>query len=331
MQDILRHKPYIIAEVNSSHFGNIDTALLMIKTLKDIGANCVKFQSFSVESLYSQSYYLKNPIQKRIIDKFSIKKDDFIRLRKYAEELDIDFSSTPYSKEEVDFLLTLQVPFIKIASQEIDNLDFLEYIAKSGANIIISSGMASVEEIQTALDTILQHNKNIILLHCTSIYPTPNNLANLNNITMLKERFNINIGYSDHTQGYKAASLATALGACVIEKHFSLDNTKMGMDNNMAANADDFKDMILQIKHTIKILGSKERILSDEELVYKQKMQRNIVANKNLNKGDTISKDDLDFKRAGFGLSIKEKDKLIGKTLKNDIQKDFVITLEDLQ
>lgn len=331
MQNILKHKPYIISEVNSSHFGDINTALLMIKILKDIGANCVKFQSFSAESLYSQSYYLKNPIQKRIIDKFSIKKDDFIKLREYAKELDIDFSSTPYSKEEVDFLLSLQVPFIKIASQEIDNLNFLEYIAKSGANIIISSGMANIEEIQTALETILKHNKNVILLHCTSIYPTPNNLANLNNITMLKEKFKINIGYSDHTQGYKAASLAVALGACVIEKHFSLDNTKMGMDNNMAINKDDFREMIEQIKDTIKILGAKERILSNEELAYKQKMQRNIIANKNLSKGDVITKDDLDFKRAGEGLSIKDKDKLIGKKLKNDIQQDCIITYEDLQ
>lgn len=331
MQNILKHKPYIIAEVNSSHFGDIDTALLMIKTLKDIGANCVKFQSFSAESLYSKSYYLKNPIQKRIIDKFSIKKDDFIKLREYAKELDIDFSSTPYSKEEVDFLLSLQVPFIKIASQEIDNLDFLEYIAKSGANIIISSGMANIEEIQTALNTILKYNKNVILLHCTSIYPTPNNLANLNNIIMLKEKFSINIGYSDHTQGYKAASLAVALGACVIEKHFSLDNTKMGMDNNMATNKDDFREMILEIQDTIKILGAKERILSNEELAYKQKMQRNIIANRNLNKGDVITKDDLDFKRAGEGLSVKDKDKLIGKKLKNDIQQDCIITYEDLQ
>ena len=239
--------PYIIAEINSSHNGRVETARKMIETAKEIGVSCVKFQSWSADSLYSESYYAGNPIARRIVQKFSLNEEQLGELADYCAEIGISFSSTPYSRREVDFLLErCRAPFIKIASMDINNPEYLKYIAGTGAPIILSTGMAETAEVERAVKTLEDAgNPNIILLHCISIYPAAPSTIHLNNIAGLREAFpGCPVGFSDHTLGIETACAATALGAAVIEKHFTLDKTKMGMDNNMATEPDEFARMI---------------------------------------------------------------------------------------
>ena len=326
--------PYVIAEVNSSHNGSVETAREMIKAAFDSGCDCVKFQSWSPESLYSKSYYDKNPISKRIVQKFSLNAQQLLDMANYCHEIGIGFSSTPYSNEEVDFLVDeCKIPFIKIASMEVNNPDFLEYIAKKGVPIILSTGMAELEEVKKAVKIIEEAgNKQICLLHCISIYPAAAETINLNNISMLRKEFpNYPIGFSDHTLGYGVACGAVALGVAVIEKHITLDKTKMGMDNNMAIEPDEMKALIENCKNVQKAMGSFERIVTQAEYEQRLKMRRSIIATKDLSAGTILTKDMLSAKRPGDGISPEKMNSIIGKKLKKDICADCLIFEEDIE
>ena len=168
-----KQEPYIVAELNSSHNGKIENAKAMISAAKDCGCDCVKMQSWSAESLYADEYYENNPISKRIVSKFSFDEEKMRELVQYSKEIGIDFSSTPYSEREVDFLVDeTEAPFIKIASMEINNLPFLKYIASKGLPIVLSTGMSTIEEIEAAVSAIeTTGNKKLCILHCVSLYP----------------------------------------------------------------------------------------------------------------------------------------------------------------
>lgn len=327
-------KPYIIAEVNSSHNGNIETAKEMIKSIKECGCDCVKFQSWSTESLYSKTYYDKNPISKRIVQKFALSKEDLYNLANYCKELNIGFSSTPYCEEEVDFLVDkCEVPFIKIASMEINNYDFLEYIAKKNVPMILSTGMAEIQEIKKAVKIIENTgNKQLALLHCISIYPANINTINLNNIKMLRKLYpNYPIGFSDHTLGYEIALGAVALGSAIIEKHFTLDKSKPGMDNNMALEPDEMKKLVECTNNVYEALGQEERTVLQAEYDQRLKMRRSITAKQNLKQGTVLTKEMLYAKRPGDGISPDKIDLIIGKKLKKDINADYLIYFEDIE
>jgi N-acetylneuraminate synthase len=326
--------PYIIAEVNSSHNGNKETAKEMIKAAKNAGCNCVKFQSWSPESLYSKTYYDKNPISKRIVQKFSFSKEDLKEMADYCKENSIGFSSTPYSRAEVDFLADeCDVPFIKIASMEINNYDYLRYIAKKQKPIILSTGMADLDEIEKAVNVIERTGNNqLCLLHCISIYPADSHSINLNNIVLLRENYpQYPIGFSDHTLGYEISCAAVALGAAVIEKHLTLDKSKMGMDNNMAIEPDEMGQLVACCKNINVALGKKIREVSSEEKLQRLKMRRSIIAIKDLKEGEILKREDLDAKRPGDGISPDKIDMLIGKKLKKDITGDSLIYLKDVE
>lgn len=324
--------PYIIAEINSSHNGSVETARKMIETAKEIGVSCVKFQSWSADSLYSGSYYAGNPIAKRIVQKFALDEEQLGELADYCAEIGIAFSSTPYSRREVDFLLErCRAPFIKIASMDINNPDYLKYIARTGAPIILSTGMAETAEVERAVKTIEDAgNSNIILLHCISIYPAEPSTIHLNNITGLREAFpGCPVGFSDHTLGIETACAATALGAAVIEKHFTLDKTKMGMDNNMATEPDEFARMIQCCHNVHEALGSKERVVSEAEYEQRRKMRRSVIAARDLKAGQTLSAADLDVKRPGTGIPADRLENMIGRTLARDVKADTLLTDAD--
>ena len=326
--------PYVVAEVNSSHNGSVDTAREMIKAAKESGCDCVKFQSWSPESLYSKTYYDKNPISKRIVQKFSLTADQLLDMANYCNELGIGFSSTPYSEEEVDFLVDkCKIPFIKIASMEVNNPDFLTYIAKKGVPIILSTGMAELEEVRKAVKIIEDAgNKQICLLHCISIYPAAPETINLNNILMLRKEFpNYPIGFSDHTLGYGMACGATALGAAVIEKHITLDKTKMGMDNNMAIEPDEMKALVENCANVQAGMGSYDRVVTQAEYDQRLKMRRSVIAIKDLSAGTILTKDMLSAKRPGDGVSPDKVELLLGKKLNKNICADSLILIEDVE
>lgn len=326
-------RPYFIAEVNSSHNGNMDVARKMIDAAKASGCDCVKFQSWSASSLYSKTYYKENPIAKRFVDKFSLTPDKLSELADYCMQVGIGFSSTPYSKEEVDFLVEMRVPFIKIASMELNNPEFLAYIASKNIPIVLSTGMGEIQEIRKAVQVIENAgSNNLILLHCVSIYPAEESTINLNNIVGLREEFpKYPIGFSDHTIGNTAAIGATALGAAVIEKHLTLDKKKIGMDNQMAMEPDDLKCLTESCRVMQIALGSKERTVLPGECEQRANMRRSIVSTRDINIGEVITRDDLYAKRPGTGIPPEKIPELVGKVVLNKIEADTIIKETDFK
>ena len=325
---------YFVAEVNSSHNGNTETAKKMIDAAVNAGFNCVKFQSWSINSLYSKSYYKENPIAKRFVDRFSMTPDQLKEMAKYCMQKGIGFSSTPYSKEEVDFLVEeCNVPFIKIASMEINNLDILRYIGEKQVSIVLSTGMAEMEEIRLAIKVLESSgNKRIALLHCVSIYPSETKTINLNNIIGLRDEFpEYPIGFSDHTLGDIAAIGATALGAAIIEKHITLDSKKIGMDNSMAMEPDDLKVLIDRCRMVNIALGSKKRMVLEKEYNQRKIMRRSIIATRDIPSGTILIREDLAAKRPGTGIPPENMEKLIGKKVNRDIEEDTLIFSEDIK
>ena len=321
--------PYFIAEVNTSHFGDIEKAKKLIDAVKKAGADCVKFQSWSTDSLYSNDFYKENPMAKRFVKKFSLDENEQEILAEYCKSVNIDFASTPYSIEEANFLINkCKVPFIKVASMDINNYPYLRYLAKTESAIIISSGMANFDEITKAIKLLESEGaKNVILLHCISIYPAAPELINLNHIRFLKESFpNITIGYSDHTLGIEVGIASVAMGACVIEKHFTLDSSVIGMDNQMAMEEKELTQMVTSIKNTFKALGTQEKIVSHEELDQSKKMRRSLVAAKEMKIGDILTEDCLEAKRPGTGICVSEWDTYLNKKIIKPILKDSLLT-----
>ena len=326
-------RPYIVAEVNSSHNGSMETARRMIDAAAEAGCDCVKFQSWSTSSLYSKTYYRQNPIAERFVNKFSLSPGQLKELCGYCGEKGVDFSSTPYSEAEVDFLVEeCKVPFIKIASMEINHPKFLRYIGEKRIPIVLSTGMSDMAEIERAVRILGDAGvAQMVLLHCVSIYPTVLKAVNLNNIIGLREKFGkYPIGFSDHTEGDAAAVAATALGAALIEKHLTLDRAKVGMDNGMATEPDALQAMVSKCRDIQIALGSRERVVQAEELAQRRNMRRSIIAQRDIPKGKIITEEDLYAKRPGTEFAPDRIGELLGKIAVRDIEADTLIVPEDL-
>lgn len=326
-------RPYIVAEVNSSHNGDVEVARQMIDAAAECGADCVKFQSWSVDTLYSKSYYKENPIAKRFVKKFSLAPSDLAELAKYAKGTGIAFSSTPYSEEEVDFLIKMcDAPYVKIASMELNNPKFLRYIAKKDIPIVLSTGMGETAEIREAVSVLEDAGATqLVLLHCVSIYPVDIDTVNLNNIIGLREMFpNYPIGFSDHTVGDAAAVAAVALGAALIEKHLTLDRSKIGMDNGMATEPEAFQSLVQKCRDIQRGMGTKERTVTTAEYEQRKKMRRSLVATRDLKAGDVLAAEDICAKRPGGGIAPDKLEGILGKCLNRDISADMLIMPEDI-
>ena len=209
-------KPYIVAELNTSHFGNIEIAKSMIDEAKSAGCDCVKFQSWSADTLYSESYYEDNRMAKRMVSKFSLSNAQLHELAEYATKKELDFASTPYSIEEARFLVEkCNVPFVKIASMELNNTPYLTELGRLQVPLVLSTGMGTTEEIISAVEAIQSTgNEDIVILHCTSVYPSPPIIIRLQNIVGLRTEFpQYPIGYSDHSLGIEIPAASVALGA----------------------------------------------------------------------------------------------------------------------
>lgn len=326
-------QPYFVAELNTSHFGDLSIARNMILEAKQSGCDCVKFQSWSEDSLYSRDFYKENPIAKRLFKKFSLSPNELNELVSYCKEVNIRFASTPYSKEEVNFLAEkCDVPFIKVASMDLNNHPFLKHIGSVQKPVVLSTGMGTMDEIEQAV-SVLEGSGcyDICILHCVAVYPPEIKTLQLNNIKGLRSKFeNYPIGYSDHSLGLEMACASVALGACLIEKHFTLDKARLGMDNQMATEPVEMAQLVTSCKNIHAALGSTERVLSGAELDQKTKMRRSIVSARVLKKGETISYADLDLKRPGTGISPINLDSIVGKQLKRDLDADEILFPEDI-
>lgn len=337
-------KPYVIAELGSNHNGDMEIARKMIVQAKDAGADCVKFQSWSKDTIfakkkYEDNYFITDDYRDRndftleeIVEEYSISENELLEMKAFANEVGIDCTSTPFSKGEADFLVDkMDTPFIKVASMDLNNYPFLQYLAKKEKPMIISTGLSELYEIDKAIKTIENAgNKQIVILHCVSTYPPKDKEVNLNNIKTLMSTYpNYPIGFSDHTLGTAIPLAAVALGACLIEKHFTLDKNMEGWDHKVSATQDEMAEIVENSKRISEALGS-FRITATETDEKKREFRRSIVLTRALKEGEVISESDIDYKRPGNGLSPELTDFIIGRTVKKDLAYDHIITKEDL-
>lgn len=333
-----RKEPYVIAEIGSNHNGNMEMARKLITEAHNAGADCIKFQSWSKETIfakevYEKNYFLNDDYRNRndytleqIVEEFSISESQLIDMKLFSDSIGIDCTSTPFSKKEVDFLVEkMNVKFIKIASMDLNNYPFLEYVAGKKKPIVISTGLSELSEIDKAVRTIERKgNYEIIILHCISIYPPEDKQVNLKNMETLAKIYGYPVGFSDHTLGYSIPLAAIALGAKIIEKHFTLDKNLFGWDHKVSATPDEMNIICNEGKRIVTALGI-NRIYSHENDERKQAFRRSIVTTRKMNAGEIISEDDIDFKRPGTGLTPEEIKYVVGRTLKKNIEKDQVL------
>lgn len=337
-------EPYIIAELGSNHNGDMELAKKLILAAKEAGADCVKFQSWTKDTIFSkrkyeENFFLSDDYRNRndynleqIVGKFQITEEQLKEMKEFSDKIGIDCISTPFSKREVDFLVDkLNVPFIKIASMDVNNYPFLEYVAKKNKPIVISTGLSELYEIDKAIRTIENTgNDQIVILHCVSIYPPKDEEVNLNNITTLQNIYDYPIGYSDHTLGATIALASVVKGACIIEKHFTLDKNMFGWDHKVSADSEDLKTICAESKRIYKAMGNKRiyREENDERVV---EFRRSIVLTRDMKKGEIITEKDIDFKRPGRGIEPGYANIIIGRKLNKDLKYDDIITFEDFE
>lgn len=322
-------RPFVIAEVNTSHRGNLASAKESILAAKAAGADAVKFQSWSPGSLFTARYLSEHSLERRFYEKFSLTEEALAELFEFARAQGILASSTAYSAPEIDFLKsTGSAPFIKLASMDLTNCDLIRYALETKKTIIISTGLATGDEVTKSIEKLSEViDQNLIIFHCTSIYPTTLSGSAVGNIPWLQDRFpRIPIGYSDHTRGSAAALLALALGARIFEKHFSLDTSKPGFDNQMAADFPTFSAYVQDLRDAAQSIGARSRELSNEEVQQREIMRRSAFAAHDLPAGKEILAEDFIFRRPGTGLGHFEAENFIGRVTARFIERDSMIS-----
>lgn len=331
---------FIIAEAGVNHNGDINLAKKLIDIAKKANVDAVKFQTFKTEKIVGKfadmAEYQKENLKTKesqfdMIKKLELSYSDFRELKRYCDENNIMFLSTPDDEDSLDLLVDLKVPMIKVGSTEITNLKYLSRIAKKNLPIILSTGMSTLGEVETALKTIhYSGNNKVTLLHATTDYPTKYEDVNLKAMITLKNAFNVPIGYSDHTLAYEAAVAAVSMGAQVIEKHFTLDKSMEGPDHKASLNPNELEEFVIKIRNTEALLGDgiKKPTKREEQNIIVAR--RSIVAAYDLKKGSVITENMIVFKRPGSGIKPEMIDILIGRTLKRDIKEDEVIQWEDI-
>ena len=334
----LRKKTLIIAEAGVNYNGDISLAKRMVDVAAEAGADIVKFQtgkpenSISVNAKkadYQEATTGTDESQLEMCKKLMLPDKDYPELVDYCNKKGIEFLSTPFDRESVDFLANLGVRKWKIPSGEITHLPLLVHIAKRGEPVILSTGMSTIEEIRDALSVLAENGANdITVLQCNTEYPTPFEDANITAMNTLKKEFGCNIGYSDHTFGITAPIAAVALGATVIEKHFTLDRHMPGPDQSASLEPDELKTMVKMIRETELALGDGEKKPSDSELKNKDIARKSIVAKKSIKAGEIFSEENITCKRPGNGISPMKWNDIIGQTAKYDFEFDEQIRVD---
>ena len=336
------HPCYVIAEAGSNHNRDLDTAFRLIDAAAEAGADAVKFQTYTAEGLYSRRTpdmsYLKD--QRLVGERESVW--DLIKrveipwewhgdLAAHAREAGIVFLSTPFQEEAIDLLDEIGVPAFKIASYEVNHLPLIERAARTGKPLLISTGMASLGDIERALDTATAVGaRDLMVMHCAVNYPPRFDDLNLRAIPTLRAAFQIPIGWSDHTRGHTADVVAVALGACAVEKHFTLSRNQEGPDHPFALEPDELKDMVQAIRETEASLGSSVKRVTKAEAEMFRLGRRSIVVSRNVAAGAALTRADLAIKRPGFGIPVHDLDQVVGRHVTRSLEEDEVLQWDDL-
>ncbi len=324
----MKYKTFIIAEAGVNHNGSCDLALKLCDAAKKTGADAVKFQTWKTDAIITKDvaqaeYQVKNTgrvmSQYEMLKSLELSYDDFRKIKAHCDSIGILFLSTADEQESLDFLVELGVPMLKIGSGEITNIPFLRYAGSKNIPVILSTGMSSLAEVDVAYRILQQAGTDdITLLHCTTSYPCPIDTVNLKAMQTLADAFHCPVGYSDHTIGDEVALAAVALGASVIEKHFTLDVTMEGPDHAASTTPDDFAAMVQKIRNIEKALGNGIKMPSKEERVISQVVLKRIVAVQNIAKGEIFTEKNVSVKRSDSGLSASLWDAVIGVKASKD-------------
>ena len=336
MKDQIK-KVFIIAEAGVNHNGSLDLAKKLIDVASESGADAVKFQTFKAEKLVSKNAqkadYQKQTTNKTesqfdMIKKLELDMDTHKELIAYCETKNIMFLSTPFDHDSIELLNDLGLEIFKIPSGEITNLPYLRHIGKLNKKVILSTGMADIGEIEDALDILINtgtKKENITILHANTMYPTPMEDVNLKAMVTIGNTFDIAYGYSDHTLGIEVDIAAVALGACCVEKHFTLDKMMEGPDHKASLEPHELKSMIKAIRNIELALGSCVKKPSKSEIPNMQIARKSIVAKIEIKKGDKLSEENITIKRPGNGINPMRWDEVVGTIAAKDYKEDELI------
>lgn len=332
-------KTFIIAEAGVNHNGSMNTALKLIAAALEAGADAVKFQTFKAEKMVSKSApkadYQKDATrdgesQYEMLARLELDAEAHWKLTAECRERGIIFLSTPFDFESIELLDGLGLSIFKIPSGEITNLPYLRRVGKLKKKVILSTGMADMDEIGDALGVLTgagTKKENITVLHCNTAYPTPFEDVNLHAMISIREKFGVKVGYSDHTPGIEVSIAAVALGAVIIEKHFTLDKNMPGPDHKASLEPAELKAMVMAVRNIEKALGDGVKKPTISELSNKTVVRKSIVAARDLRKNEIFDEKCLDIKRPGTGVSPMRWDSVIGRIAKRDFMKDELIEL----
>lgn len=332
------NKVCIIAEAGVNHNGSLSIAKQMVDVVVEAGVDIIKFQTFKTERLVTmnakkaqyqkESYNEEGDTQFKMLKKLELSEDDFIELKQYCKNKNIMFLSTPFDLESIDFLNNLDIDIWKIPSGEITNYPYLVRIARTQKKVILSTGMCTMEDIDDALKVLKEHGTSeITLLHCNTQYPTPMKDVNLLAIQALRDAYQVDVGYSDHTLGIEVPIAAVALGAKVIEKHFTLDKNMQGPDHRASLEPKELKAMVQGIRNIELALGIQMKMPTASELSNRISARKSIVASKKIMIGEMFTESNITTKRPGSGISAMRWNDVLGKTADREYNKDELIVL----
>jgi sialic acid synthase SpsE len=333
-------QPYIVAEIGSNHNGDMQLCRRLIDAAKECGVDAVKFQSWSKSSLISKAEYARNtkytksngsqPTLEEAVERYQFTPEQHHEIAAYCQSQKVVFFSSCFARQEVDLLESLNVPAYKIASMDVNHLPLLEYVAETGKPLILSTGLATLGEIERALGFLRDHNSGpVALLHCVSIYPSAPELVNLRNIGTLQLAFDVPVGYSDHSLGAAIPLAAIALGSCIIEKHFTLDKSMEGWDHAVSADPEELRHLVRESRNIFEALGSSVRTINEEQMAKRRVFRRRMVTMRGMKKGQTVGAADVDFKRPGTGIDPDQLTYVVGRTLKRDVEPDHELEWTD--
>jgi len=330
---------FIIAEAGLNHNGSLEIAKKLIDLAAEAGADAVKFQKRTVAKLAVKEtldaadnrFPEFGKTYREIREHLEFDMDQYKILKQYTTDKKLDFICTAFDKDAVDFLVELGIEIFKLASHSATNIELLEYLAKTGKKTIMSTGMAEMDEINTAVEIFKKNQTPLILLHCVSAYPTPIDECNLNMMSALKENFDLPVGYSGHELGYLPTLTSVAMGAVAIERHYTLDNEMTGFDHRMSLNSQDFKQMVKEIREVEKSKGSRKKNISETEWTTRNKYHVSMASSKIILKGTKLSSSMVDYRNPGTGIPAKDAHKVMGKIALRDIPEDELLRYDFFQ
>lgn len=332
------HPTYIIAEIGVNHNGSLERALESIDQAKLCGANAVKFQTFKTENLVTKvaekaAYQIENTgtieSQFDMLKGLELSFNDFITLKRYCLKNEIDFLSTPFDEESAEFLHSIQIDAYKVGSGDMNNIPFLNKLDEYGLPILLSTGMADIEEVGRSLAII--RKSPVALLHCTSDYPAPLQDVNLLAMTTMQNEFQKVVGYSDHTEGTEVSVAAVILGARIIEKHFTLDQSLPGPDHKASLNPSEFKKLVQSIRNVEMALGDGIKRCMPSEENTKLIARKSLIATQDKKAGELLTPRDVSIKRPGIGIEPRYYSDVLGSYLKRDVKQDQLLSWDDLK